>query len=199
MNSLRRSWPRRRTWVPGFSLSASQAWLNQTAVISPLPSVILRLDDGEAPARTANRRANDLAGDRDLLLAGQEVGDANLLRRSLVPERPMGEQVADRAQAELGELLRQRRADAGERPDAVLEPLRAGKPSWTGPCRWRRRIGERGRKSSRQSEVEYRTGRSWRVWRDIARRRGAMLVPRPRTQGVPVIPITGATEDPVSG
>ena len=40
MNSLRRSWPRRRTRVPGFSLSASHAWLNQTAVISPLSSAI---------------------------------------------------------------------------------------------------------------------------------------------------------------
>src|SRR4029453_10988871 len=38
-----------------------------------------------------------------------------------------------------------------------------------------------------------------RVWRNVARRRVAMLVPRPRTQGAPVIAITGATEDPDSG
>jgi hypothetical protein len=28
---------------------------------------------------------------------------------------------------------------------------------------------------------------------------GAMLVPRPRTQGAPVVTATGATEDPASG
>ena len=36
-------------------------------------------------------------------------------------------------------------------------------------------------------------------WGGIARRQGAMVVPRPRTQGVPVVTTTGATEDPVSG
>ena len=39
----------------------------------------------------------------------------------------------------------------------------------------------------------------WRVWRDVARRRGAMVVPRPRTQGAPVVTTTGVTEDPASG
>ena len=29
--------------------------------------------------------------------------------------------------------------------------------------------------------------------------RGAMLVPRPRTQGAPIVTTTGATEDPASG
>src|SRR5262245_45798791 len=38
-----------------------------------------------------------------------------------------------------------------------------------------------------------------RPWRDIARCRGAMLVPRPRTQGAPLASPKGATEDPVSG
>ncbi len=35
MNSLPFRLPRRRTRVPGWSRSFSQAWLNQTAVISP--------------------------------------------------------------------------------------------------------------------------------------------------------------------
>ena len=38
MNSFRRSCPRSRTRVPGWSLSLSQTWLNQTAVISSLSS-----------------------------------------------------------------------------------------------------------------------------------------------------------------
>jgi hypothetical protein len=37
-NSFRFNCPRSRTRVPGCSFSASQAWLNQTAVISSLPS-----------------------------------------------------------------------------------------------------------------------------------------------------------------
>src|SRR5262245_1209151 len=45
----------------------------------------------------------------------------------------------------------------------------------------------------------HRASLSRRVWRNIARRRGAMLVPRPRTQGAPIVVTTGATEDPVSG
>jgi hypothetical protein len=40
VNSFRLSWPRRRTRVPGCSFSASQTWLNQTAVISPLSSAM---------------------------------------------------------------------------------------------------------------------------------------------------------------
>jgi hypothetical protein len=71
----------------------------------------------------------------------------------------MGEQIADRAQTELGELLRQRRPDSGERLDAALEPLRPRKGARTWPLGLRRGLGERGRERSRQGAVEYRTGR----------------------------------------
>src|SRR5262245_49911930 len=46
----------------------------------------------------------------------------------------------------------------------------------------------------RVSETEASSTRgtlAGRAWRDAARRRGAMLVPRPRTQGAPVIPLPG--------
>ena len=100
------------------------------------------LDDGEAPAWTANRCADDLARDRDFLLPGEQVGDGHLGRRRLVAEGPVRQEVADREQAELGELLRQRRADARQRLHAPLEPLRSRKAARTGPrgrLAWARR------------------------------------------------------------
>ena len=116
------------------------------------------LDDREAAPGAAHGGPQDLAGDRDFLLAGEEVGDRHLGRGSLVAKRPVRKQVADRAQAELGELLRQCGPHACERVQASLEPLRTRKATRTGPRRRCRGLGEGGRKGSRQGDVEYRTG-----------------------------------------
>ena len=55
--------------VPGFSLSASQAWLNQTAVISPLSSATRAVTIARRRRGPAHATSDDLARDRDLLLA----------------------------------------------------------------------------------------------------------------------------------
>jgi hypothetical protein len=72
--------------------------------------------------------------------------------------RAVLEEVADRAQSQLGQLLRDRRSDAGQRFDASFEPLRLRKTARTRPRGRRLGLGERGRERSRQGAVEYRTG-----------------------------------------
>jgi hypothetical protein len=70
----------------------------------------------------------------------------------------MLEQVADRAQAELRELLGERWADTREALNAALQPLRPRKGPRARPV-WRLcERGESGRKVSAQGAAEYRSG-----------------------------------------
>ena len=140
--------------MPGLSFSASHGLVEPdgrdlTAVVGDA-----RLDDREAPPRAANRRPNDLARDRDLLLAGEQVGDPHLLGGGFVAVRAVLEQIGDRPQAELAQPLRHGRADAGERVDAAREPFGPRKAARTGP---RLRFGGLGERR-RCDAAEYRTG-----------------------------------------
>ncbi len=67
------------------------------------------LDDRQPP-QLPYRGADHIALDRHLLL-GEEVGDATVGDGGLVAEGPVLEQVADRLQAEPGELAPDLRAD----------------------------------------------------------------------------------------
>ena len=113
-----------------------------------------RLDDREAPPRAADRRPDDLARDRDLLLAGEQVGDPHLLGGGFVPVRAVIEQVGDRAQPELAQPLRHGRADAVQRVDAAREPIGPREAARAGP---RLRLGGLGERR-RCDAAEYRTG-----------------------------------------
>ena len=117
-----------------------------------------RLDDREPRPRSAHRRADDLAGDGDLLLAREQVGDPHFVGGRLVPVRAVLEQVCDRVQAELCELLGDGRPHSGQRLDAPGEPLGPWERPRARPARRSRYLGECGRKVSRQSATEYRTG-----------------------------------------
>ena len=139
---------------------ARRELLREPRLVEPdgrdLPAVVgdARLDDREPPPRSADRRADDLARDRDLLLAGEEVGDPHLLGGGLVPVRAVLEQVGDRAQAELAQPLRHGRADTGKRVDAAREPIGPRKAARAGP---RLRLGGLGERR-RCDAAEYRTG-----------------------------------------
>jgi hypothetical protein len=61
------------------------------------------LQNGQPTSCRADRDAPHLAGDHRLLLA-EQVRDRRLPHRLLVVARPVLEQVADRPQAELGQL-----------------------------------------------------------------------------------------------
>ena len=121
-----------------------------------LPAVVgdARLDDREPSPRAADRRADDLARDRDLLLAGEEVGDPHLLGGGFVPVRAVLEQIGDRPQAELAQPLRHGRADTGKRVDAARQPVGPRKAPRAGP---RLRLGGFGERR-RCDAAEYRTG-----------------------------------------
>ena len=125
-----------------------------------LPAVVRdpRLDDREPRPGSPNRGADDLAGDGDLLLAREQVGDPHFVDGGLVAERPVLEQVCDRVQAELCELLGDGRPHSGQRLDSPGKPLGPWKRPRARPARRARYLGECSRKVSRQSATEYRTG-----------------------------------------
>src|SRR5687767_13727017 len=59
-------------------------------------------------------------------------------------------------------------------------------------------LEELGLELPRDHAIDHRS-KCRRVWRSTARRRGAMVAPRPRTQGALRLVSLGATEDPASG
>ncbi len=113
-----------------------------------------RLDDRQASPRSPNGRPNDLARDRDLLLAGEQVGDPHLLGRGFVAVRAVLEQVGDRPEPELAQPLGDRRPDAREDVDAPRQPLGPRKAARPRP---RVRFGDLG-ECRRCDAAEYRTG-----------------------------------------
>ena len=97
------------------------------------------------PAASPLRDREDLPRDCDVLVA-EQVGDAPLGRRRLVPARPVTEEVADRPQPELGETALDRRPDAIEHVDRPLQRLRVRSPTGRRPLgRWLH-AGEAARK-----------------------------------------------------
>src|SRR6266508_2124996 len=124
------------------------------------------LDDREPPPGPTDRRPDDLARDRDLLLACEQVCDPHLFGGGLVPVRTMLEQVGDRPQAELGQPLRHRRADALEGVDAARQPFGPLKAAWARPGL---RLGGLGKRGGCDA-AEYRTGARLALGRDFLRR-----------------------------
>jgi hypothetical protein len=93
-----------------------------------------RLHDRQVAPGSPDRDTPHFARDRGLLL-GEQVGDSPLGDGRLVSERPVLEQVPQRAQAELRQLLAQRRADSRERVDRLLHALRPRRPRQARPAR----------------------------------------------------------------
>jgi hypothetical protein len=130
------------------------------------------LDDRQVSPRPPHRDAANLARDRRLL-AGHEVGDPPLGHRRFVAVRPVYEQVADGAQAELGQLLAQRRADAVQRRDRLLERVGPRARAQARPGRGRLLSGKAVRhgSQSRKPGRRTRTSRRFRGLR-VCRRPG---------------------------
>jgi hypothetical protein len=129
-------------------------------------------DEGAPAPQRPLRDAQHLAGDGDLFGA-RERPDRDLLDRGLVATRPVLEQVAHRAQAELREPALQRRADARQDVELGVEALRLRTPARGGPglglvqaCedRLSTECRHRARRQS-VSDVRSRTGRYARVSR----------------------------------
>src|SRR5881396_2172697 len=154
------------------NMRARRELLREPRLVEPdgrdLPALVgdPGLDDREAPPRPAHGRPDDLARDRDLLLAGEQVCDPHLLGGGFVPVRAMLEQVGDRPQAELGQPLRHSRADTLEDVDAARQPFGPWEATWARPGL---RLGGLG-KSGRCDAAEYRTGVRLALGRDFLRR-----------------------------
>jgi hypothetical protein len=107
-----------------------------------VPALVLdaRGDDRQSARAALSHAAHD-ARDRRLVLA-EELGDLELGSGRLVAKGCVTEQIADRAQAELAEALRNGDADSGQDVQRALEPLGAGRRSRGQPATRRGDAGE---------------------------------------------------------
>ena len=111
--------------VPGVSLSASHGWLNHEAPIVPLESLTTAVTIDGARASRRSSHVDDLAGDRDLLVAA-ELRDRDLGRRALVATRPVVSRSRTVSSPSARSSLRQGRADARQRLEPAIEPFGPG-------------------------------------------------------------------------
>ena len=90
--------------MPGRSLSASHGWLNHLAVIEPVSSRIVAITIVRR-RRGRRTRTDSTTPEITTSLVAPELRDRDLVGGRLVAARSPEEQVSDRREAELAELL----------------------------------------------------------------------------------------------